>query len=196
MTPEQLQMIRLTFVLVMDRKMETGRMFYDRLFVIAPETRALFRSDMESKTQKLMDTLAMAIATFKVGTRRTIFSFYLFVVIYLVGGFFLDRLDFFHFDVRSGTSTVERSKTSWLTGMHPFLALQTFTDKDYKRPEFGSLPENLQSWPVGWYLSSPQTFYPTFMFLLSAALIVPSALPSASLPLGETVWPRWSRQTG
>jgi len=27
----------------------------------------------------------MAIATFKVGTRRTIFSFYLFIVIYLVG---------------------------------------------------------------------------------------------------------------
>ena len=29
--------------------------------------------------------LAMAIAVFKVGTRRTIFSFYLFIVIYLVG---------------------------------------------------------------------------------------------------------------
>src|SRR5206468_3905112 len=29
--------------------------------------------------------LAMAIATFKVGTRRTIFSFYLFIVMYLVG---------------------------------------------------------------------------------------------------------------
>jgi hemoglobin-like flavoprotein len=62
MTPEQLQMIRLTFVLVMDRKMETGRMFYERLFAIAPETRALFHVDMESQTQKLMDTLAMAIA--------------------------------------------------------------------------------------------------------------------------------------
>ena len=31
--------------------------------------------------------LAMAIAVFKVGTRRTIFSFYLFIVIYLVGLF-------------------------------------------------------------------------------------------------------------
>ena len=29
--------------------------------------------------------LAMAIATFKVGTRRTIFSFYMFIVVYLVG---------------------------------------------------------------------------------------------------------------
>ena len=65
MTPEQLQMIRLTFVLVIDRKMDTGRMFYDRLFVIAPETRALFRTDMESQTQKLMDTLAMAIGSLR-----------------------------------------------------------------------------------------------------------------------------------
>jgi hemoglobin-like flavoprotein len=65
MTPEQLQMIRLTFVLVMDRKMETGRMFYDRLFVVAPEAKALFRGDMESQTQKLMDTIAMAIGSLR-----------------------------------------------------------------------------------------------------------------------------------
>jgi nitric oxide dioxygenase len=65
MTPEQLQMIRLTFVLVMDRKMETGRLFYDRLFAVAPDTRALFRGDMDSQVQKLMDTLAMAIASLR-----------------------------------------------------------------------------------------------------------------------------------
>ena len=41
-------------------------------------------------------SLAMAIATFKVGTRRTIFSFYLFMVIYLVGLFLLDKLPYFH----------------------------------------------------------------------------------------------------
>jgi hemoglobin-like flavoprotein len=65
MTPEQVQLIRLTFVQVMNRKMETGRMFYDRLFSIAPDTRAMFRSDMDSQTQKLMDTLALAIASLR-----------------------------------------------------------------------------------------------------------------------------------
>src|SRR5215475_289461 len=39
--------------------------------------------------------LAMAIATFKVGTRRTIFSFYLFVVIYIVGIWLLDKWPWF-----------------------------------------------------------------------------------------------------
>src|SRR6476646_6350204 len=39
--------------------------------------------------------LAMAIAVFKVGTRRTIFSFYLFIVMYLVGFYFLDQIPYF-----------------------------------------------------------------------------------------------------
>src|SRR3954463_14044160 len=39
--------------------------------------------------------LAMAIATFKVGTRRTIFSFYMLIMIFLVGGFLLDMMDYF-----------------------------------------------------------------------------------------------------
>jgi ABC-type transport system involved in multi-copper enzyme maturation permease subunit len=122
-------------------------------------------------------SLAMAIATFKVGTRRTIFSFYLFIVIYLVGGFLLDRLDFFHFDVLLDASTTERSKTSWLTGIHPFLALRTlFNEQTYIPPDPASLPAPLRGWPWGWYLSRPDTFYVSFMFLLSAVLTLPSIL--------------------
>ena len=41
-------------------------------------------------------SLAMAIATFKVGTRRTIFSFYLFIVAYLAGMIVLDQFEQFH----------------------------------------------------------------------------------------------------
>src|ERR1043165_530633 len=80
-----------------------------------------------ASTTFVTGSLAMAIATFKVGTRRTIFSFYLFVVIYLVGGILLDRLDFFHFNVilDPNSNTMARSGTSWLTAIHPFLALRT-----------------------------------------------------------------------
>jgi hemoglobin-like flavoprotein len=62
MTPDQVQLIRLTFVQVMSRKQEAGRMFYERLFSIAPDTRPLFRSDIDTQSQKLMDTLALAIS--------------------------------------------------------------------------------------------------------------------------------------
>src|SRR5437763_7234506 len=47
-------------------------------------------------TTFITGSLAMAIATFKVGTRRTIFSFYLFIVLFLVGGILLDRASFSH----------------------------------------------------------------------------------------------------
>src|SRR5881227_3250791 len=73
--------------------------------------------------------MAMAIATFKVGTRRTIFSFYLFIVMYLVGGFLLDRLEYFHPQIGVETDSTGQiirdaagnpkailAQTSWLTG--------------------------------------------------------------------------------
>src|SRR5271170_1474359 len=50
--------------------------------------------------------MAMAIATFKVGTRRTIFSFYLFIVLYLVGLFLLDQLDYFRPVIGYETNTL------------------------------------------------------------------------------------------
>src|SRR3954467_9703004 len=77
--------------------------------------------------------LAMAIATFKVGTRRTIFSFYLFIVVYMVGGMLLDRLPDFPPEFNGSGEAVD---TSWLTGLHPFLALKSiFNDPNYMPPE-------------------------------------------------------------
>ncbi len=61
MTPEQLKIIKLTFAQAMSNKDAVGRMFYDRLFAIAPETRAMFSGDMQVQGRKLMDTLALAI---------------------------------------------------------------------------------------------------------------------------------------
>lgn len=115
--------------------------------------------------------LAMAIATFKVGTRRTIFSFYLFIVIYLVALFLLDKLSFFHVTLTNGAP----SQTSWFTGLHPFLALRVvFATRDYLPPDLLSLPASLRGWPWGWYLANPQAFYISFTFFLSLVLVLPS----------------------
>lgn len=65
MTPEQVQLVRLSFVSVMDIKLEAGRLFYDRLFTIAPEVRPMFKGDIEAQSKKLMDTLALAIGSLK-----------------------------------------------------------------------------------------------------------------------------------
>ncbi len=118
--------------------------------------------------------LAMAIAVFKVGTRRTIFSFYLFVVIYLVGLFVLDQVPYFQINGHQINSNIV-CHTSWFTGLQPFLALRaTFHDPAYNAPLLGDLPPNLQAWPMGWYLSDPAGFYTTVMLALSFILVMPS----------------------
>ncbi|MDB5331439.1 MAG: putative rane protein [Phycisphaerales bacterium] len=118
--------------------------------------------------------LAMAIAVFKVGTRRTIFSFYLFIVIYMVGTFVLDQVPYFKISTVNAT---ELSKTSWLTGINPFLALRTiFHESAYSPPLAADLPKELSGWPWAWYLTNPASFYTTFMFVLSFVLISPSIL--------------------
>lgn len=135
--------------------------------------------------------LAMAIATFKVGTRRTIFSFYLAIIIFLVGGMLLDRIETLRpaigvettasgvaaNDPKTGEPVLIRTKTSWLTAINPFLALRSlFGEPEYTPPDLGQLPPALQSWPVGWYLSRPHAFYMAFNFTISLLLITPSII--------------------
>jgi ABC-type Na+ efflux pump permease subunit len=114
----------------------------------------------------------MAIAVFKVGTRRTIFSFYLFIVIYMVGGYLLDRqLELFKIQLSDGTG----STTGWLTPLNPFLALESiFNNPNYSAPYILTLPPELRGWPFGTMLSRPAQFYTSFMFLLSFVLVMPS----------------------
>jgi hemoglobin-like flavoprotein len=61
MTPEQVQLIKLSFTQVMAKRDQVGRLFYDRLFTIAPEVRPLFKGDVQAQSRKLMDTMALAI---------------------------------------------------------------------------------------------------------------------------------------
>ncbi|HTW95248.1 MAG TPA: ABC transporter permease subunit, partial [Tepidisphaeraceae bacterium] len=128
-------------------------------------------------TALVTGAMAMAIATLKIGTRRTIFSFYLFIVIYLVGFYLLDQVS--AFQVRG---YYPRSHISWFTGIHPFLALQVvFKNPAYTPPDIGTLVEIAKNggpdwnyWPVNWYLTNPVDFYITAMLLLSLIMVLPS----------------------
>ena len=93
-------------------------------------------------TALVTGAVAMAIAVLGVGTRRTIFSFYLFIVIYLVGTFMLDQVPALKIAVFDPvTKGMVASKTSWMTGLNPFLALRTiFHDSRYMPPALSDLP--------------------------------------------------------
>ena len=122
--------------------------------------------------------LAVAIATFKVGTRRTIFSFYMVVVIYVVGGLLADQLTQTKIalaDPVTGQPSGELSTTSWLTPLNPFLALLTiFRQPTYTPPTIEMLPAHLQGRPIAWAITSPASFYVSMMLAFSAITILPS----------------------
>jgi ABC-type transport system involved in multi-copper enzyme maturation permease subunit len=130
-----------------------------------------------ASTACVTGALAMAIATFKVGTRRTIFSFYLFIVTFLVGGVLLDQLQALHpalYDPVSQQPSGERAATTWVTAINPFLALRVLDNRTYAPPDIAQLSPGLRAWPLDWYLTNPQTFYIAFNFLLSVLLVTPS----------------------
>ena len=55
-------LIRESFAHLHRRKAESGAVFYDRLFEIAPAVRPLFKGDAKAQNLKLMDTLTVAVA--------------------------------------------------------------------------------------------------------------------------------------
>jgi Globin len=48
MTPQQVNLIKSSFATIFFTRDESAKLFYDRLFTVAPRLRPLFKSDMES----------------------------------------------------------------------------------------------------------------------------------------------------
>jgi nitric oxide dioxygenase len=61
MTPEQIALVRESFAKVVPIKEQAAALFYDRLFVIDPSTRPLFRGDMKSQGAKLMAAIGAVV---------------------------------------------------------------------------------------------------------------------------------------
>src|ERR1700709_1915972 len=61
MTPDDVEQVQSTFEKVRPISEAAARMFYGRLFEIAPETRPLFKGDMAEQGRKLMATLAVVV---------------------------------------------------------------------------------------------------------------------------------------
>ena len=61
MTPEQVKLVQDSFAKVAPISDVAASMFYERLFEIAPEVKAMFPADMEDQRKKLMATLAVVV---------------------------------------------------------------------------------------------------------------------------------------
>lgn len=61
MTPEQKQIVKDTWSMVLPIKQQAAEMFYNRLFDQYPEVRPYFKSDMTEQGEKLMAMLNQAV---------------------------------------------------------------------------------------------------------------------------------------
>ena len=61
MTPRQIALVRESFAKVVPIREQAAALFYDRLFVIDPSTRPLFRGDIKSQGDKLMAAIGAAV---------------------------------------------------------------------------------------------------------------------------------------
>ena len=61
MTPEKIELVQSSFAKVVPIAGTAADIFYDRLFEIAPDTRALFPEDMSDQKGKLMQMIGVAV---------------------------------------------------------------------------------------------------------------------------------------
>jgi len=61
MTPQQVELVQTSFKKVVPIASTAADLFYNRLFEIAPETRALFPQDLTEQKGKLMSMLGTAV---------------------------------------------------------------------------------------------------------------------------------------
>jgi len=60
MTPEQIQLVRLTLAQATNDPVSLGQQFYRRLFILAPDLRVRFDGDIDAESLKLKDALTLA----------------------------------------------------------------------------------------------------------------------------------------
>jgi nitric oxide dioxygenase len=61
MTPQHVNQVQASFIKVVPIANRAAALFYGRLFETAPETRALFRGDIDAQGRKLMSALAIVV---------------------------------------------------------------------------------------------------------------------------------------
>ena len=61
MTPQQVKLVKKTWVMVVPIAENAAELFYDRLFELEPAYRELFKGDMNEQGKKLMKTINIAV---------------------------------------------------------------------------------------------------------------------------------------
>jgi len=120
---------------------------------------------LTGSTAILTGSLAIFVAMIRVGTRGTIFSFYLLIGLYLLSIYLLGLWSATW--VEASTENLAGVKMSWLTPLHPFLALDVALNRVHA-PDYSRLAD--RSRLVRFALVHPSTAY--VVWTSTAALVL------------------------
>jgi ABC-type transport system involved in multi-copper enzyme maturation permease subunit len=139
---------------------------------------------LSGSTAILAGAIAIFVAMLGVGTRRTIYSFYLLIGLYLSCVYLLS---FWHPTwVDASPGNIDGRKMSWLTPLHPFLALDVALNRVYAPPY-----ERLGGYSstVRYALAYPSTAYVIWTTITAFLLTVGSILfVRRSAKIGEATF--------
>ena len=139
-------------------------------------------------TAALTGSLAIAISMIRVGTRRTIFSFYLMIGLYLLS-VYAAGVRWTDTWVPEAPANVDGVKMSWLAPLHPFLALDVAINR-VQAPAYSALAGYWA--PTRYLLAYPQSGYVVLTLAASFLLTVLSMFfVRSGARQGETTF--WSR---
>ena len=122
---------------------------------------------LSGSTAVLTGALAICIAMIGVGTRRTIFSFYLAIALYLIAGYLFAGWSQTWVDV--APTNVNAVKMSYLAPLHPFLALDVALNRT-PAPDASYLT-GYSSW-ARFALAQPAAAYVTWTMVTGLLLVI------------------------
>jgi len=125
---------------------------------------------ISSATAMITGALAIFVAMTAVGTRRTIFSFYLLIGFYLLSLYMLAGLSDITW-VEASPQNLAGRQMSWLTPLHPFLALDVALNRVYAPPAARLMQH---SGIVRFALAHPSAAYVLWTSLAALALTIMS----------------------
>jgi ABC-type transport system involved in multi-copper enzyme maturation permease subunit len=117
--------------------------------------------------------LAITISFLKIGTRRTIFAFFVGVGVYLVAVGLLGLSAYGQLAQAPAVTTffdsARQYRMSWLAPLHPFLALMVVTGQT---PAPDPAAVHAYGWPARWLLAYPQYGYMVLTTLASTVMVL------------------------
>lgn len=119
-------------------------------------------------TALLTGTVAITISVIRIGTGRTIFTFYLGIALYLIAVYALGQWARL-IPPESPAAPVTGERLSWFAGFHPFLALAAVLGKT-PPPDVGSVTH--YAWPARMLLAYPQHAFIVLTSGASGVLVV------------------------